>query len=64
MNHMHASIPETPVFPEGIGLKKTKQREQIFAILAQSDTPLNVQDIYQKLLMNPECAGSYAVSTV
>ncbi|MDO4514831.1 MAG: transcriptional repressor [Lachnospiraceae bacterium] len=64
MNHMHASIPELPVFPEGTGLKKTKQRELIYSILAQADTPLNAQDIYQKLLMNPECTGSYAVSTV
>jgi Fe2+ or Zn2+ uptake regulation protein len=43
------------------GLKRTKPREQIWKILAETDHPMEVQEIYRR--MEPE-EGSLAMSTV
>lgn len=44
-------------------LKKTKQRERVYQILAASERPMSAADIYQEILRQ-DGACSYAVSTV
>lgn len=57
-------IPDFPVFPEDIGLKKTKQREEVFQILASAKEPMGAQEIYQCLLNHTGNKNAYAISTV
>lgn len=64
MKHHLEQVPAIPVFPEIEGLKKTKQREMVYATLADAQMPLSAQDIYQKLLMEKELGSGFAISTI
>lgn len=44
------------------GIKRTKQREEIFKIMAKADKPLSVNDIYDELKKNADC--KYCISTI
>ena len=48
-------------WPEGV--KKTKQRIEIYRILAESDIPMSASDIFKKLTIENE-KENYAFSTV
>lgn len=45
-------MPKQDIWPKG--LKKTKHRETIYNLFVQSDTPLSIVDIQQKLLKEDE----------
>ena len=64
MIHTHDKLPEIPIFPEDTGLKKTKQREEVFQILALAEEPMGAQEIYQHLLTHTGNKSAYAISTV
>lgn len=64
MDSIHEKMPVFSVFPEDTGLKKTKQREEVFQILALAKEPLSAQEIYQRLLTHAGGGSAYAISTV
>lgn len=49
------------IWPEG--LKKTKQREDVFRVLTQEEKPLSAVEIYDRIRQENKDAG-YAISTI
>lgn len=62
--HHHHNHQEEICWPEGLGIKKTKQREEVFHILINATEPLSAQEIYQRLLTSSDEHTNYAVSTI
>lgn len=45
------------------GLKRTRQREDVFRVLTQAEEPLTAMEIYQRVRSNTKDAN-YAISTI
>lgn len=46
-----------------IGIKRTRQREDVFRVLTQAEEPLTAMEIYQRVKSNTRDAN-YAISTI
>lgn len=46
-----------------MGIKRTRQREDVFRVLTQAEEPLTAMEIYQRVISNTR-DSNYAISTI